>query len=319
MFSLNKKIPVYVISGFLGSGKTTVLLHMLDHFKKQNKKPAVILNELGDENVEGHLFKDHKMVELLNGCICCTIQDDLKTTIKELNREEIDVLLIEGTGVANPLEIKDAILDPIFIDTYELYSMISIVDASHYLEYQSFFTSSKDIRELLKEQVVSASFLIINKIDLVTKGQLQKVEKKVISELKKEVPIFQTSHGEAPIDLLLERRIFVEEITDVKVHKHHHHHHHIEAIKLPVEEKISRAALESGLKSLSKHVIRAKGIIRLEGKEEELYEFQYAANQLKINLLNHKVGKIQECIILIGSKIPKEKVEKVFLGEIIKK
>ncbi|MDX5475494.1 MAG: GTP-binding protein, partial [Bacillaceae bacterium] len=189
----------------------------------------------------------------------------------------------------------------------------------HYLEYQSFFTSSKDIRELLKEQVVSASFLIINKIDLVTKGQLQKVEKKVISELKKEVPIFQTSHGEAPIDLLLERRIFVEEITDVKVHKHHHHHHHIEAIKLPVEEKISRAALESGLKSLSKHVIRAKGIIRLEGKEEELYEFQYAANQLKINLLNHKVGKIQECIILIGSKIPKEKVEKVFLGEIIKK
>mgnify|MGYP005748959977 CR=1 FL=1 len=318
---MNKKIPVYVISGFLGSGKTTVLLHMLDYFKKQNKKPAVILNELGDENVEGHLFKDHKMVELLNGCICCTIQDDLKTTIKDLKPEEIDVLLIEGTGVANPLEIKDAILDPIFINTYELYSMISIVDASHYLEYQSFFTSSKDIRELLKEQVVSASFLIINKIDLVTKGQLQKVEKKVISELKKEVPIFQTSHGEAPVDILLERRIFVEEMTDVKVHqhKHHHHHHHIEAIKLPIDEKISSAALESGLNSLSKHVIRAKGIIKIEGKEEELFEFQYAANQLKITPLDNNIEKIQECIILIGSKIPKDKVEKVFFGEIIKK
>ncbi|WP_100333314.1 CobW family GTP-binding protein [Bacillus alkalisoli] len=317
---MNKKVPVYVISGFLGSGKTTVLLHMLQHFKSQNKKPAVILNELGNENVEGHLFKDHKIVELLNGCICCTIQEDLKTTIKELNIEEIDVLLIEGTGVANPLEIKDAILDPLFIDKYELYSMVSIVDASHYLEYQSFFTSSKDIRELLKEQVVSASFLIINKIDLVTKGQLQKVEKKVMSELKKEVPIFQTSHGEAPLDLLLEKRIWVEEMTDVKVHthKHHHHHHHIEAIKLPLLEPVSRTGLENGLKSLSKHVIRAKGIVRLYDNEKDLFEFQYAANQLRIKPMENKIGTIKECIILIGSKIPKEKVEKVFLGEIIK-
>ena len=311
---MDKKVPVYVISGFLGSGKTTVLLHMLQHFKNEKKKPAVILNELGDENVEGHLFEGHNMVELLNGCICCTIQEDLKTTIKQLNVEEIDVLLIEGTGVANPLEIKDAILDPLFINQYDLFSLISIVDASHYLEYQSFFTSSKDIRELLKEQVVSSSFLIINKIDLVSKGQLQKVEKKVLSELKKKVPIFQTSHGEAPIELLLERRIWVEELADVKVHKHkhHHHHHHIEAIKLIVEEPIDRTTLETVLKGLTKHVIRAKGIVRLAESGNEQFEFQYAANQLTVKPLITNERQLQECIILIGSNIPKEKVEKAF-------
>ena len=111
-----KKIPVYVLSGFLGSGKTTVLLKMLEHCKETGLQPGIILNEVGQTNVEGHLFENQKVFELLDGCICCTIQDDLKETMDELITEmeqcPLDVLFIEGTGVANPLEIQEVLLAP---------------------------------------------------------------------------------------------------------------------------------------------------------------------------------------------------------------
>ncbi|MDM5284988.1 GTP-binding protein [Peribacillus frigoritolerans] len=97
-----KKIPIYIISGFLGSGKTTLLTHILEYYKTKNIKPAIVLNELGKVNVELHLFGDEHVFELLNGCICCTIQDVLRTTLTTLLdshvKKPIDVLFIEGTG-----------------------------------------------------------------------------------------------------------------------------------------------------------------------------------------------------------------------------
>lgn len=90
-----KKISVYIISGFLGSGKTTVLIKMMKKFKEHGKKVGVVLNELGDECVESHLFQDQKVYELLNGCICCSIQDDLRKTLDIFTVSNIDVLLDE--------------------------------------------------------------------------------------------------------------------------------------------------------------------------------------------------------------------------------
>ncbi|MED4016068.1 CobW family GTP-binding protein [Sutcliffiella cohnii] len=302
-----KKIPVYVISGFLGSGKTTVLLHMINHFKKENKQPGIILNELGDENVEKHLFSEEKMIELLNGCICCTIQGDLKGTLQSLKNEPIDVLLIEGTGVANPLEIRDILFDPHFIDTFELQSMISIVDASHYLEYQSFFASSKEIRALLKEQIEAASLLIINKIDLVSEKELKKVERKILLEMNRDIPMYQTTHGEIPLEILLEKRVHVVEVSE----QDHHHHHHIEAIKMKWAKPITRKQLEEKLKSLATKVIRAKGIVYLD-TSNDLYEFQYAAKQLSVHKINENESPK---IILIGKDLSKEEIERLFQEE----
>ncbi|NMH71526.1 GTP-binding protein [Bacillus sp. RO2] len=312
---MSKKVPVYVISGFLGSGKTTVLLHMLNHFKSQGLKPGIILNELGDENVESHLFQGESVVELLNGCICCTIQDDLKSTLDQYVGEKVDVLMIEGTGVANPLEIKDVLLNPIYMNYFELQSMISLVDASHYLEYQSFFNSSKEIRGLLKEQVTSAHLLVLNKMDLVSEKELIKVESKLADELDDHVPVYRTSYGEVPLEILLEKRM---KMREVKVGKHgegaghdhdghHHHHHHIEAVKVAFSEPINRVVLEKQLKKLSKNVVRSKGIVRLD-ETPGLYEFQYAASTLVLNRME-KVN-VETSIILIGKEIDEKKVEK---------
>jgi G3E family GTPase len=315
---MTKRIPVFVISGFLGSGKTTVLLHMLNHFKNEGMKPGIILNELGDENVEDHLFKEEKVVELLNGCICCTIQEDLKSTLDQYLGEKVDVLIIEGTGVANPLEIKDVLLTPIYMEHFELQSMISLVDASHYLEYQSFFSSSKEIRGLLKEQVTSAHLLVLNKMDLVSEKELIKVESKLADELEDHVPVYRTSHGEVPLEILLEKRMQMKEMKEVgrgedaRGHDHshdghHHHHHHIEAVKVTFSEQINRVVLEKQLKKLSKQVVRAKGIVRLD-ETPGLYEFQYAASTLVLNRIEN--NEIQPSIILIGKEIDERKVEK---------
>ncbi|TYS69171.1 hypothetical protein FZC76_09625 [Sutcliffiella horikoshii] len=314
---MSKKVPVYVISGFLGSGKTTVLLHMLNHFKSQGLKPGIILNELGDENVESHLFQGESVVELLNGCICCTIQDDLKSTLDQYVGEKVDVLIIEGTGVANPLEIKDVLLNPLYMNYFELQSMISLVDASHYLEYQSFFNSSKEIRGLLKEQVTSAHLLVLNKMDLVSEKELIKVESKLADELDDHVPVYRTSYGEVPLEILLEKRMQWREVKVDKHgegaghnhdgHHHHHHHHHIEAVKVTFSEPINRVVLEKQLKKLSKNVVRSKGIVRLD-ETPGFYEFQYAASTLVMNRIEKT--DIEPSIILIGKEIDDKKVEK---------
>jgi G3E family GTPase len=324
-----KKVPVFVISGFLGSGKTTVLLHMLNHFKNKGLTPGVILNELGDENVEDHLFQGQKVVELLNGCICCTIQEDLRSTLNQYIEENTDVLIIEGTGVANPLEIKDVLLTPYYMEYFELQSMISLVDASHYLEYQSFFSSSREIRGLLKEQVTSAHLLVLNKTDLVSEKELIKVEAKLADELENHIPVYRTSFGEVPLEILLEKRMHVRDVEqwteDVHGHdhdehhpdhEHHHHHHHIEATKVKVNQPINRKELERQLKKLSKKIIRAKGIVRLD-EAPGLYEFQYAGTNLILKRLENT--DVNPSIILIGKKLEEEKVvqfSQALMGEL---
>ena len=210
---LMKKIPVYIISGFLGSGKTTVLLNMIKECERNQKSPGIILNELGEVNVEGDLFKNQLVKELLNGCICCTIQDDLKETLhqftEEIQRNNIDVLFIEGTGVANPQEIEEALMSPEFLDYFELNSIISLVDASHYLEYQSYFSSTPEVRKLLKEQISSATMVLLNKTDLVKGKSLTKIEQKIKENVKSAVPNFKTTFGDISIKELFLKRYYV--------------------------------------------------------------------------------------------------------------
>jgi len=168
---MEKSVPAYIITGFLGSGKTTVLQNILTYCKEKNLKPAIVLNEIGETNVEVDLFVEDNVLEMLNGCICCSIQADFTSELQSFltsltSSERPDILLIEGTGVANPLEIVDALTDPQLIDMVDLHSIINLIDASKYLEYQSIFSSSKEIRTVLRSQITTSSFIILNKLFL---------------------------------------------------------------------------------------------------------------------------------------------------------
>jgi G3E family GTPase len=315
-----KSVPVYVLNGFLGSGKTTVLINILTYCKQQGLKTGVILNELGETNVEGHLFESEKVVELLNGCICCTIQDDLRATLDELRKgEPLDLLLIEGTGVANPLEIIDALTDPKYNENFDLRSIIGLVDASQYLEFQSIFSSSKEVRTLLQEQIKHSTLLLLNKTDLISQPKLEKIEKLIRKNISEDVPIVRTSFAGVDVDLLLQRRFQTVKLT--KTHSgccnHHeegescHHHHHsnhstIKAIQLTTFSVLNRLTFEKWLKSLPKEIFRGKGIVQIEG-ESGYYDFQYAFGQLKLTCLqdNHKVSA---SIVLIGKDFNEEEI-----------
>ncbi|MCU9612891.1 GTP-binding protein [Caldibacillus lycopersici] len=308
------KIPVYIISGFLGSGKTTVLLNMIKQFEVNNRRPGIILNELGEVNVEGHLFNKREVKELLNGCICCTIQDDLKETLNYfMGLNTVDVLLIEGTGVANPLEIEETLLSPEYLNVFELYSIISLVDASHFLEYQSIFSSTSEIRQLLKEQISTASMVVLNKMDLVNTKTLGKIEQKIEDMGKQQVPIYQTSFGEIPIEELLEKRYWVQTMDDEIVenrkdrhdhshgHDHNHHHSTINAIKISQFPEMVQKELEQWLKRLPKNVLRGKGIIRLVGKKG-LFQLQFASGKVQFEKMGDD-SSMEPTIILIGDQL----------------
>ncbi|WP_449622277.1 CobW family GTP-binding protein [Robertmurraya sp. Marseille-Q9965] len=309
-----KKIPVYIISGFLGSGKTTVLLNMLKEFKLNNLRPGIILNELGEINVESHLFENQQIRELLNGCICCSIQDDLKATlnefIEEMTKNNIDVLLIEGTGVANPLEIKEALLGTEYIDYFELHSMISLVDASQFLEYKSIFSSSTEVRKLLKEQISSASIVLLNKIDLVKEQSLVKIESKIKEQIESDVPIYKTEFGSIPIKELFLKRYSLnhnqEDRSDEDHHQSHHHHSTINALRIDDLPVIKKRELETWLKRLPKTVLRAKGIIQLE-ENGGVYNFQFSSGTLLFEKIRDS-STFQPTMILIGDQLNKDEI-----------
>ncbi|MBM7662046.1 G3E family GTPase [Bacillus mesophilus] len=319
------KTPVYIISGFLGSGKTTVLKKLVEYTRQQNKKVGLILNELGDVNVENYMFEQEQMVELLNGCICCSIQDDLKETLQQFIDNPVDILLIEGTGVANPNEIVDTLVSTTYLENFELKSIISLVDASNFLDYQSIFSSSKEIRQLLKEQITSASLVIVNKTDLISTKQLQKVEASIYKNIANDTPMIATSYGEVSIEELLKPRIrmITSGESDQKScscssndhkegceHQNHSNHASIKAVKLDNLPSLDRKQLQKWLKGLPGEIIRGKGIVQVSG-ETGLTSFQYAAGRLSFEKLAE--ASMQETVmILIGNNIKKDEIIKYY-------
>ncbi|WP_312029506.1 CobW family GTP-binding protein [Paenibacillus sedimenti] len=177
------KVPVIVLSGFLGSGKTTLLLRMLQEAASFGLSPAVLMNELGKQDVDGHLLQASSpginVEKLLDGCMCCSKKSEISDSVKHLLGRKPDVILIELTGVANPEEIVDALTEPALLPYVKLKTVITVLDAEHVLEYNSIFASDRELVHTLRRQMEVADLLLLNKIDLVNDKQRQTIEKTV--------------------------------------------------------------------------------------------------------------------------------------------
>jgi G3E family GTPase len=217
-------MPVSIITGFLGSGKTTLLNQILQN--KQDLKVAVLVNEFGDINIDSQLLisVDEAMMELSNGCICCTINDGLVDAVyRVLEREDpIDYLVIETTGVADPLPIILTFLGTELRDLTNLDSIITVVDAEAFDEkhFQS---------EAALKQITYGDIILLNKTDLVTPEKIQEVEN-FIHDIKHGAKILHTQYGEVALPLILDVGLTPKDkyiaIDDEDQHKHEHHHHH---------------------------------------------------------------------------------------------
>ena len=271
-------LPVTIITGFLGSGKTTLLNHVLSN--NQNLKVAVLVNEFGDINIDSHLLisMDEDMVELSNGCICCTINDGLVEAVyRVLERSDrVDYLLIETTGVADPLPIILTFLGTELRDLTRLDSIITLVDAET-------FTPEHFESEAAFKQVTYADITILNKTDLASSEQIQNLENYIYS-LKEGARILHSQNAKVPLPLILDVGYtdpnnyghLVEEEIEESEHEHHHkhdhehHHHHSShldndgfvSISFSSDRAFYVEKLEQFLQEkLPKNIFRAKGIL----------------------------------------------------------
>ena len=216
-----KGLPVTIITGFLGSGKTTLLNHILTN--QQGVKTAVLVNEFGEIGIDNELIvsTDQNMVELSNGCICCTINNDLVDAVyKVLAREEkLDYLVVETTGLADPLPVAMTFLGSELRDLTRLDSIITVVDAANYS--LDLFNS-----EAALSQITYGDVIILNKTDLVDETTLQELEKK-INNIKEGSRIIRTTKSQVPLPLILSVGLFEsDQYFDSHTEEHHDHHAH---------------------------------------------------------------------------------------------
>ncbi|MBD2209460.1 GTP-binding protein [Nostoc linckia FACHB-104] len=217
-------MPVTIITGFLGSGKTTLLNQILKN--KHDLKVAVLVNEFGDINIDSQLLvsMDEDMVELSNGCICCTINDGLVDAVyRVLEKEErIDHLVIETTGIADPLPIILTFLGTELRDLTKVDSIITVVDSEA-------FTPEHYESDAALQQITYADVVLLNKTDLTTKQKLTELEA-YIQDVKAGARIIHTRFGEVALPLILDVELtpvdeYISKLGEDN-HEHHHHEHH---------------------------------------------------------------------------------------------
>ncbi|WP_046174316.1 CobW family GTP-binding protein [Domibacillus indicus] len=262
------KTELYIIGGFLGSGKTTLLLQLLEQEKAAGRKAAVLMNEIGSLSVDSAVLGDQTTVrDMLNGCICCTIKDEIEVELLTLYREHRpDVIYIETTGAAHPMEVLDACTSPLISMQLDVKGIITLVDSVRWLERDRLPIAH---RKLMEDQARWSDTAALTKTDLVTKEQAEQVKREIRS-LNKNVDLRVMTFGQMEGGIT-----FGGGSAGGETH-HARHHLHIRTFAYEFVNHVPRAAFIKWAEQLSDSVLRMKGFVKFEDSGERPELFQYA-------------------------------------------
>ena len=303
---MSRRLPVTVITGFLGAGKTTVLRHLLT---RSGQRLAVMVNEFGSVGLDGDLIRscgfcpddevDGRLVELNNGCLCCTVQDDFLPTMEQLleRADQLDGIVVETSGLALPRPLLQALDWPAIRSRVHVNGVVTLVDGEalaagspvadrEALEQQRRDDPSLDhitaIDELFRDQLQAADLVLLSRADRLSPSQLDALQTNLNEQTRPGTALLPVAHGAVDTSLVLGLEHHAGEPTDHHNHDYghdhhghdhdhdHHDHSHVAMVSggLRLEGEFDRAALEQLLPRLvSEHqVVRLKGRVWLPGK-----------------------------------------------------
>ena len=305
------KIPATIVTGFLGSGKTTLIRHMLQN--AQGKRIALIINEFGDLGVDGDILKGcgdevcakDDIVELSNGCICCTVADDFIPTMEALlaRNPAPDHIVIETSGLALPQPLVRAFNWPGISTRVTVDGVVTVVDGravqdgqfAHNIAAVDAQRAADDnldhetpLSELFEDQIACADMIVVNKTDLLTADEADSLAAQLRTDSRDGVQVVKTSMGALPVDVLLGQGIGAETDLESRHEIHHHHHHHdddaddhddddhhhdhghdeFESFIVTRDEVADAAAFAAQVSAAIKanNILRLKGFVAITGK-----------------------------------------------------
>lgn len=296
------KIPATIVTGFLGSGKTTLIRHVLNNAR--GKRIALIINEFGDVGVDKDVLagcgdetcREEDMIELANGCICCTVADDFIPTMKALldRRDRPDHIIIETSGLALPQPLARAFNWPEIKSEVTIDGIVTLADAAALSEgrfanneaavdaqrlQDEMLDHETPLGELLEDQLVCADLVVLNKTDLVSSDALDTVEKNLRAEMRPGTGLVRTQNGEMDLMALLGLGLAAEDnLTGRESHHELHHdgepheHDDFDSFSIALPAQASRDALLKRIEETvrANDVLRLKGFAAIEGSAARL-------------------------------------------------